>query len=115
KHASSLARKMVKVYGMSELGSIAFGEREELAFLGREFEEEKNNSEVIAAKIDEEVARFINEAREIATKSLLQRRRLLDKLASRLIEKETIEKEEYEALIGETNTDNEKPLKKTGK
>jgi cell division protease FtsH len=115
KHASSLARKMVKVYGMSELGSIAFGEREELAFLGREFEEEKNYSEVIAAKIDEEVARFINEAREIATKSLLQRRRLLDKLASRLIEKETIEKEEYETLIGETNTDGEKPLKKNGK
>lgn len=115
KQASALARKMVKVYGMSELGSIAFGEREELAFLGREFGEERNYSEEIASKIDDEVARFINEAQEIAIKSLQQRRKLLDKVAMRLIEKETIEKEEYEALIGDARTESEKSLKKKEK
>ena len=115
KQASALARKMVKVYGMSELGSIAFGEREEMAFLGREFGEERNYSEEIAGKIDDEVARFINDAQEIATKSLLLRRKLLDKVAARLIEKETIEKEEYETLIGDTKTESEKSLKKKGK
>jgi cell division protease FtsH len=115
KQASALARKMVKVYGMSELGSIAFGEREEMAFLGREFGEERNYSEEIAGRIDDEVARFINDAQEIATKSLLLRRKLLDKVAARLIEKETIEKEEYETLIGDTKTESEKSLKKRGK
>lgn len=115
KQASSLARKMVKVYGMSALGSISFGEREELAFLGREFGEEKNYSEVIAAKIDEEVAKFIKEAEEIAMRSLLQRRKMLDKLATTLIEKETIEKEEYEKLIGDGKNDGGKNLKKREK
>jgi len=115
KQASALARKMVKVYGMSQLGSIAFGEREELAFLGREFGEERNYSEEIASKIDDEVARFINEAQEMAIKSLQQRRKLLDKVATRLIEKETIEKEEYEALIGDARAESEKSLKKKEK
>ena len=112
KQASNLARKMVKEYGMSQLGSIAFGEKEEMAFLGREFGEERNYSEEIAAKIDAEVARFIAEAQDIAAKALLQRRKLLDKIAARLIEKETIEKEEYEELIGELKNDAGKGLKK---
>ncbi len=112
KQASTLARKMVKEYGMSSLGSIAFGEKEELAFLGREFGEEKNYSEEIAGKIDLEVAKFIGDAQAVAEKTLTQRRKLLDKVAATLIEKETIEKEEFEALIDGEKSDAAKSLKK---
>ena len=52
--ASALARKLVKEYGMSEkLGPVAFGEKEELVFLGKEIGEQRNYSETVAAKIDE--------------------------------------------------------------
>ncbi|UMX47962.1 MAG: ATP-dependent zinc metalloprotease FtsH [Candidatus Nealsonbacteria bacterium DGGOD1a] len=100
KVASKIARKMVKEYGMSPLGSIVFGEKEELAFLGREFEGQRNYSEQVAAKIDEEVAKIINESQELARKTLAEKRDILEKIAQKLIEKETIEKEEYETLIG---------------
>jgi len=100
KQASVLARKMVKEYGMSSLGSIVFGEKEELAFLGQEFEGSRNYSEEVAAKIDAEVAKIINDAQALAERTLTDKRNVLDKVASRLIEKETIEKEEYEELVG---------------
>jgi cell division protease FtsH len=97
--ASQLARKLVKEYGMSSLGPVAFGEKEELAFLGREFGEYKNYSEKVAALIDKEVEKFIKNAEETARKILTKRQALLKKIAKRLIEKETIEKEEFENLI----------------
>ncbi len=100
KVASKIARKMVKEYGMSPLGPIVFGEKEELAFLGQEFESARNYSEEIAAKIDAEVAKIIKEGQEKARQILSEKRNLLEKIAVRLIEKETIEKEEYEELIG---------------
>ena len=102
KVASKIARKMVKEYGMSPLGPIVFGEKEELAFLGQEFESARNYSEEIAAKIDAEVAKIIKEGQEKARQILSEKRNLLEKIAVRLIEKETIEKEEYEELIGIT-------------
>jgi cell division protease FtsH len=97
--ASSLARKLVKEYGMSKLGPIAFGEREESIFLGEEFGEYKNYSEEIAKQIDKEVALFINEAQNSATKIIKKKKNLLEKIAKTLIEKETIEKEEFEDLL----------------
>jgi cell division protease FtsH len=99
--ASQLARKLVKEYGMSSLGPISFGEKEELVFLGKEISEQRNYSEKIAAQIDKEVAKFIKEAEERAKKILSKKRKMLDKIAKTLIEKETIEKEEFEALIKE--------------
>jgi len=98
KNASELARKLVKEYGMSDLGPIAFGEREEMIFLGRETEQ-RNYSEKIAVQIDEEVEKFIKNAKNQAEKILNQKRKLLEKIAQTLIEKETIEKEEFESLI----------------
>lgn len=98
--ASFLARKLVKEYGMSNLGPIAFGEREENIFLGQEFGEFKNYSEEVAAQIDKEVARFIAEAGKTALKILARKRKLLEKIAETLIEKETIEREEFEGLLG---------------
>ncbi len=97
--ASLLARKLVKEYGMSSLGPVSFGEKEELVFLGREISEQRNYSEEIAAKIDKEVSRFIEEAQKAAQKILTKRRKLLDKIAQALIEKETIEREEFENLM----------------
>jgi len=97
--ASQLARKMVKEYGMSSLGPISFGEKEELAFLGKEISEQRNYSEKIANQIDKEVKKFIEDAENQARKILTKKKRLLEKIAKTLIEKETIEREEFENLI----------------
>lgn len=102
KKVSRLARKLVKEYGMSSLGPISFGETEELMFLGKEFGEEKNYSEKTAALIDKQVAKFIKEAEKKATRILKQKKKLLIKIAQTLMEKETIEKEEFDTLIGKT-------------
>lgn len=115
--ASELARKLVKEYGMSDkLGPIAFGEKEELVFLGKELGEQRNYSEKVAAEIDEEVAGFIKNARSAAENVLRKRRALLDKIALTLCEKETIEREEFEKIMksGKKSSQDQKP-KKTGK
>jgi cell division protease FtsH len=97
--ASDLARKLVKEYGMSALGPVSFGEKEELVFLGKEISEQRNYSEKVAALIDEEVEKFIRNAEKQATDILSKRKKLLGKIAKTLIEKETIEREEFEKLI----------------
>jgi len=97
--ASEMARKLVKEYGMSSLGPISFGEKEELVFLGKEISEQRNYSEKIAERIDEEVDVIIKGAQKQAQIVLLKHRNLLDKVGKDLIEKETIEKEEFEKLI----------------
>jgi len=97
--ASQLARKLVKEYGMSSLGPISFGEKEEIIFLGKELGEQRNYSEKVAAQIDKEVENFIKTAENTAKKILNKKKRLLEKVAQTLIEKETIEREEFENLI----------------
>lgn len=109
--ASQLARKMVKEYGMSSLGPISFGEKEELVFLGKEISEQRNYSEKIAMKIDDKVQEFIKKAEKEAKKILLKRKKLLEKIARTLIEKETIEREEFEKIIGEEKTKKQKKVK----
>jgi ATP-dependent metalloprotease FtsH len=97
--ATSLAERLVKEYGMSKLGPIVYGKRERAIFLGFE-SEEKNYSEKIASEIDKEIKRIINEAKERAEKILSQKKQLFEKVAKKLIEKEVIEKEEFEKMIG---------------
>ncbi len=99
KVASELARKLVKEYGMSSLGPISFGEKEELVFLGKEFGEQRNYSEKVAEAIDREVEKLVMAAEKRATKILTAKKKLLTKIAQTLISKETIEKEEFEHLI----------------
>jgi cell division protease FtsH len=112
KRASELARKLVKEYGMSSLGPISFGEKEELVFLGKEISEQRNYSEKMAVKIDEEVEKIIKEAKRIAETILKENKKLLNKIANILIEKETIEKEEFDSLVREGNRGKiEKPKK----
>jgi len=112
KKASDIARSIVKEYGMSSLGPISFGEKEELVFLGKEISEERNYSEQVAAKIDKEVEKIIKDAQVQAEKVLLKRKKLLEKIARTLIEKETIEKEEFERLVNGDKLVIRKPLKK---
>jgi cell division protease FtsH len=98
--ASELARKLVKEYGMSEkLGPIAFGEKEELVFLGREIGEQRNYSETVATEIDKEVSRFMKNAQNAAKAVLKKKRKLLNRIARTLVEKETIEREEFEKIV----------------
>lgn len=98
--ASDLARRLVKEYGMSPLGPISFGKKEELVFLGKEISEQRNYSEIVATQIDKEVAKFIIDAQKKAKVILTKNKDLLEKIAKTLIEKETIEKEDFEKLIG---------------
>ena len=98
--ASDLARKLVKEYGMSPLGPISFGKKEEMVFLGKEIGEQRNYSEKVAIQIDNETEKLIKEAEVKAKKIINKNKKLLEKLAKTLIEKETIEKEEFERIIG---------------
>ncbi len=98
--ASALARELVTKYGMSEkLGPIVFGQHSETVFLGKEIHEQRNYSEKVAADIDHEVERFLNNALNTATETINKNKSKLDKIANRLIEVETIEKEEFEELM----------------
>jgi cell division protease FtsH len=98
--ATNLARAMVTQYGMSEkLGPQTFGEKEELVFLGREISEQRNYGEEVARLIDHEVRRLIDEAYGRATTILTTYRTKLNEVANRLIEKETLDRKEFEAML----------------
>ena len=100
--ATSVARKMVTEYGMSDrIGPIAMGHKEELVFLGREIGEQKNYSEKSAEAIDEEIKRIINTGYEVAREKLNKHRNMLDALANRLIQEETLEGAELEKCFRE--------------
>lgn len=99
KRASAIARKLVKEWGMSSLGPIVFGEKDELSFLAGEAPEKRNYSEEMAFRIDKEITLFIKQAQSNAEKILNSKRKTLDKIAKALIEKETIEKQEFEKII----------------
>lgn len=99
--ATKLARKMITEYGMSEkLGPMTFGHgHEDQVFLGRDISRDRNYSEQVAAVIDAETKGIIEDAYERA-KSLLQDHRTeLERVVVALIEKETLDKEEFEAVI----------------
>ncbi len=99
---TKMARAMVTRYGMSKrLGPMVFGKKEELVFLGREIAEQRDYSEAVAEEIDNEVRRIINEAYNRAKQVLIEHRDELDTIANHLMEKETLERDEFLALIGE--------------
>ncbi len=97
---TEIARNMVMRYGMSSLGPRTFGKKEELIFLGKEMSEEKNYSEQTAMDIDQAVLDFVNSAKESALKIIKEKKDLLEKIAKTLLEKETIEKEEFDEIMG---------------
>lgn len=105
--ATAMARNLVTRYGMSELGPRTFGHKEEMIFLGKELHEERNYSEKTAEEIDRQVSQFINNAYKEAEKILKEKKETLDKLVRLLLEKETVEQEEYNEIIGLGNTEKE--------
>lgn len=98
--ASNLARKMVTQFGMSDkLGPITFGEKEEQVFLGKEISHSKNYSETIAHQIDEEVSKLIHNALETTRRIITEKMATLEKIAKELVARETLEKDDFYALI----------------
>ena len=101
KQATRLARRMVVHWGMSKkLGPIAFRTDETHPFLGRDMSETREYSEMTAQIIDEETTRILNEADGEATRILIEKRDLLDKLASALETEEELEESRIIELIG---------------
>lgn len=95
-----MARNMVTRLGMSEtMGTMVYGQKEELVFLGREISEQRDYSDAIAEKIDAEVRKIVDEA-YVQAKSILKKyRKELDAVAEKLLEAESITREEFEAIF----------------
>lgn len=101
RRATSVARSLITDYGMSDvLGPRTFGQKEELIFLGREIHEQRDYSEKVAEQIDAEISYFIDQARDKAKNILKEKKAELEKVVDALLGKETLEKEEFEALVG---------------
>lgn len=101
KVATNMARRLVTVYGMSELGPIAFGQQHEQVFLGRDMHEQRNYSEEVAKKIDEQVEKIIKQGLERASEVLKMHKSYLDKIAERLLKEETLEQEAFHEIVKE--------------
>jgi len=101
-HATQIARAMITRYGMSEkLGLRTFGETSGSIFLGRDLMEQRNYSEDAAVQIDSEVRRILDHAYLRAKTILQDNRDKLVKLADTLLNKETVDREEFEAMMSE--------------
>ncbi|MBI2035198.1 MAG: ATP-dependent zinc metalloprotease FtsH [Candidatus Liptonbacteria bacterium] len=99
KEASALARMLVTHYGMSNLGPITFGRQHDMIFLGREMTAEKDYSEKTAEEIDKEVSNFLKLAYMTAKKIIISRKKALKAIANALIERETLEHEDFYGIL----------------
>ncbi|NLW71441.1 MAG: ATP-dependent zinc metalloprotease FtsH [Chloroflexi bacterium] len=99
-NVTKLARKMVTRLGMSDgLGPMVYGQKEEMIFLGREISEQRDYSEAVAQRIDAEVQKIVNDAYDQAKSILVEHKDKLIAVAERLLEVETISREEFEAIF----------------
>ena len=95
-----MARTMVTRLGMSnEMGPMMYGQKEELIFLGREISEQRDYSEAVAEQIDTEVRKIVEDSYKLAKKLLTKYRFQLDAIAQKLLEVETLTREEFEAIF----------------
>ncbi|MCL4399761.1 ATP-dependent zinc metalloprotease FtsH [Patescibacteria group bacterium] len=101
--ATEMAKSMVTDYGMSSLGPRTFGKSEEMIFLGREITSEKDYAEEVGNEIDKAIDGFIQKTFETAKSIIVKNKKVLDKLAKVLMEKETLEKEEFYEIIKSFN------------
>jgi cell division protease FtsH len=99
--STRIAKQMVMQFGMSDLGPLAFGENESQPFLGRDFGHIKDYSDSVAAKVDAEVHRLVEEAHDEAREIVMKYRDKLDLMVDRLLEKESLEKEEVSEILAE--------------
>jgi len=111
KKATALARSMVMQYGMnSELGPRVYGENEEMIFLAQEIHDKKNYSEKTAELIDKEINAFLTEGLKRAEEVIKDKRDRMDKLVKVLLEKETVEQEEFVKIMGEAVAHGAQPV-----
>jgi cell division protease FtsH len=112
--ATELAHRMVCEWGMSEkLGPMTFGKKEEQIFLGRDFTQQQDYSEGTAVEIDAEVRRIILESYQRAKGLLRDNLQLLHKIAEKLLEKESLDGSEIDALVREFGGNGEDPLSRS--
>jgi cell division protease FtsH len=101
---TSISKQMVMRFGMSEkLGPRVLGRNHDQPFLGREMGAEPDYSEEIAREIDDEIRRVIEEGHELALRVLRERMDQLHQLARILIERETIDRDQFERLLSGAN------------
>jgi cell division protease FtsH len=99
-----MARAMVTRLGMSpELGNMVYGQKEELIFLGREISEQRDYSEAVAEQIDREVRKIVDDSYKLAQDTLNQYHEQLDIVANKLLEVESITREDFEKLFPPPN------------
>jgi len=99
-NVTKLARRMVTRLGMSdELGPMVYGQKEELVFLGREISEQRDYSEYVAQKIDQEVREIVSQAYAQAKQILVTYKEKLIEVAEKLLEVETLSREQFEAIF----------------
>jgi cell division protease FtsH len=104
-HVTRIARNMVTRYGMNnDLGPLVFGEKDEMIFLGREISEQRNYSDEVARRIDEEVHSLAIEAYERSREILERNRTVLDDMSNALVEVETLEGDELKELLNQVVT-----------
>lgn len=102
--ATNLARKMVCEWGMGRMGPVSFGKKEEHIFLGREMAQNRDFSEKTAIEIDDEIKEIVHDAHAKALQLVTDNRQSLDKLAQKLLEKESINGIEVDEIIGLVQT-----------
>ncbi len=97
---TAIARKMVTVYGMSDkMGNLQYGKSQEHVFMGRDFGHSRDFSDEIAAEIDKEVKKIVDERYAIAKNLLLQNEDMLRKIARELLERETLDDNEFAEIM----------------
>ena len=110
--ATNIVRQMVCELGMSDnLGPVVFGKRSDNPFLGRDFHEQRNYSENIAEAIDKEIQSIVSSCYDIAKEIILEEKDKLEKVVEVLIEKETIEREEFLEIVNPEKLAQEKAEK----
>jgi len=97
--ATEMARRMVCEFGMSQLGPLTFGKKDQEIFLGREIAQHRDYSEDTAIKIDQEVRRFVDEGYARAKSCLVDGRDALIRIAEALLERETLDSEDMKVVI----------------
>jgi len=102
---SDIARKMVITWGMSDkMGNLAYGKSQEHVFMGRDFGHQRDYSEEVAAQIDKEVKRIVDERYNLARHLLRENRDMLDHISHELLEHETLDEKEFEDLMNDVRS-----------
>ncbi len=97
--ATNIARSMVTEYGMSKLGPVIYGDKNQEVFLGRDFGHVRNYSEEVASEIDREIKRFIDTAYEKTKKVVIENKVAIERIAASLIKKENLNRKEFIKLF----------------